>query len=92
MDEIIRIKAGTLSDIEEEIYNNSNGAVIKTIMLYNNNESEKEVTLNIDSVTFSILLQPKETRIITNSIKVNLLKAKGQGFNIHITGIQLGGA
>ncbi|MDU4883000.1 hypothetical protein [uncultured Clostridium sp.] len=89
MDEIIRIKAGTLSDVEEQIYNDVNGAVIKTIILYNNNESKKEVTLNIDGVAFLISLEAKETRIINNSIKVNLLKVKGEGVNAHITAIQL---
>ena len=66
-----------------------NGAVIKTIILYNNNESKKEVTLNIDGVAFLISLEAKETRIINNSIKVNLLKVKGEGVNAHITAIQL---
>ncbi|MDU2489630.1 MAG: hypothetical protein E7D27_03415 [Clostridium celatum] len=89
MDEIIRIKAGSLSDAEEQIYNNVNGAVIKTIILYNNNESKKEVTLNIDGVAFLISLESKETRIINNSIKVNLLKVKGEGVNAHITAVQL---
>lgn len=89
MDEIIRIKAGTLSDVEEQIYNNVNGAVIKTVILYNNNEGKKEVTLNIDGVAFLISLESKETRIINNSIKVNLLKVKGEGVNAHITAIQL---
>lgn len=89
MDEIIRIKAGTLSDAEEQIYNDVNGAVIKTIILYNNNDSKKEVTLNIDGVAFLISLESKETRIINNSIKVNLLKVKGEGVNVHITAIQL---
>ncbi|ATD55404.1 hypothetical protein [Clostridium chauvoei] len=91
MDEIIRIKAGILSDIESEIYNNINGAVVKTIILHNSNDIKKEVMLNIDGVAFFVILEQKETRIINNTIMINSLKAIGEGINIHITGIQLGG-
>ena len=85
-----RIAAKTLTDTEESLYNNSaGGAIIKTILLYNSNATEKEVTLNIDGVTFLFKLSTKESKILNSPLVVNSFKAKGAGINIHISGIQL---
>lgn len=92
MEEIKRIAATTLTDTESELYKNSNGAIVKTILLYNSNSSEKEVTLSLDGVTFLFNLNANELKIIDTPIMTNLIKGKGQGVNIHISGIQLGGA
>lgn len=85
----IRIAAKTLTDSEESLYNNSNGAIVKTILLYNSNSENKEVTLNFDGVTFLFNINSKETRIINSPIITNSIKAIGEGINIHISGIQL---
>ena len=85
----IRIAAKTLTDSEESLYNNSNGAIVKTILLYNSNSENKEVTLNFDSVTFLFNINSKETRIINSPIITNSIKVIGEGINIHISGIQL---
>lgn len=92
MEEIKRIAATTLTDNEAELYKSTNGAIVKTIALNNTTESNKEVTLKIDGVTFFIPLQAKETRFLNSIILVNNLKGSGNGVNIHVTGIQLGGA
>ena len=55
-----RIAAKTLTDTEESLYTNSAGAIVKTILLHNSNATEKEVTLNIDGVTFLFKLSIKE--------------------------------
>ena len=85
----IRIAAKTLTDSEESLYNNSNGAIVKTILLHNSNSENKEVTLNFDGVTFLFNINSKETRIINSPIITNSIKAIGEGINIHISGIQL---
>ena len=85
----IRIAAKTLVDTEESLYNNSNGAIVKTILLHNSNPENKEVTLNFDGVTFLFNINSKETRIINSPIITNSIKAIGEGINIHISGIQL---
>ena len=85
----IRIAAKTLVDTEESLYNNSNGAIVKTILLHNSNSENKEVTLNFDGVTFLFNINSKETRIINSPIITNSIKAIGEGINIHISGIQL---
>lgn len=85
----IRIAAKTLGDTEESLYNNSNGAIVKTILLHNSNSENKEVTLNFDGVTFLFNINSKETRIINSPIITNSIKAIGEGINIHISGIQL---
>lgn len=85
----IRIAAKTLTDSEESLYNNSNGAIVKTILLHNSNSENKEVTLNFDSVTFLFNINSKETRIINSPIITNSIKVIGEGINIHISGIQL---
>lgn len=84
-----RIVAKTLTDTEESLYTNSAGAIVKTILLHNSNATEKEVTLNIDGVTFLFRLSTKETKILNSPLVVNSFKAKGAGINIHISGIQL---
>ena len=92
MEEFARLAAGSLTvDGEVEIYSNTNGAIVKTIMLYNSNTEVKEITLNLDGVIFSFSLNCKETKIISESIVTNLIKVTGNGINIHISGIQLGG-
>ncbi|WP_404988439.1 hypothetical protein [Clostridium culturomicium] len=84
-----RLAAKTLGTAEETLYTNPVGAVIKTIMMYNSADTEKEVTLKLDSVTFSFKLIGKETRIIDAVIVTNSIKAIGEGVNIHISAIQL---
>lgn len=87
-----RLAAKTLTASEESLYNNSAGAIIKTVLLHNSNSESKEVTLNFDSVAFSFTLNSKETKIINSPVVTNTIKATGAGVNIHISGIQLGGA
>ena len=87
-----RLAAKTLTDSEESLYNNSAGAIVKTILLHNSNSESKEVTLNFDSVAFLFTLNSKETKIINSPLVTNSIKATGSGVNIHISGIQLGGA
>lgn len=92
MEEIKRIAATTLTDTESELYKNSTGAIVKTILLYNSNSLEKEVTLSLDGVAFLFALKSKETKIISSPLVTNSIKGSGAGVNIHISGIQLGGA
>lgn len=87
--EEIRIAAKTLTDNEESLYNSSDGAIVKTILLYNPNDSQKEVTLKLDSVAFLFTLNSKETKILSTPIVTNSIVAKGATVNIHISGIQL---
>lgn len=90
MEEFARLVAGSITvDEEVEVYSNANGAIVKTIMLYNSNADAKEITLNLDSVIFSFNLNSKETKIISESIVTNLIKVTGNGINIHISAIQL---
>lgn len=87
--EEIRITAKTLTDNEESLYNSSAGAIVKTILLYNPNDSQKEVTLKLDGVAFLFALNSKETKILSTPIVTNSIVAKGAVVNIHISGIQL---
>ena len=91
MDEITRLIATTLTDTETSLYTDINGAVVKTIMMHNSNTTSKDVTLKLDSVTFLFTLNAKEIKIIDTPIFTNDIKANGNGVNIHISGIQLGG-
>lgn len=85
----IRIAAKALTDSEESLYNNSTGAIVKTILLHNSNSEAKEVTLKLDSVAFLFTLNSKETKIISSPLVTNSIKGSGAGVNIHISGIQL---
>ena len=84
-----RLAAKTLTDNEDSLYNNSAGAIVKTILLHNSNNEEKEVTLKLDGVAFLFTLNSKETRILSTPIVANSIKGSGAGVNIHISGIQL---
>ena len=89
MEEFIILANKTLSAQEENLYSNSKGAIVKTILLHNSNSEEKEVTLKLDSVTFLFTLNSKETKILSTPIVTNSIVAKGSAINIHISGIQL---
>ena len=84
-----RLAAKILTDNEESLYNNSAGAIVKTILLHNSNNEQKEVALKLDGVAFLFTLNSKETKILSTPIVTNSIVAKGAAINIHISGIQL---
>ena len=87
MEEFIILANKKLSVQEENIYSNSKGAIIKTIMLHNTS-AKSEATLKFDSVAFKFVLEADETKILDNIIFTKKLDAKGSGINIHITALQ----
>lgn len=93
MDEIKRLYAGTVTNTEQTVLDLTNGAVLKTILICNNTETEQTVTINIDSSVFFFAIGAKKTLIIDNAIVCNILKLKASAeLNVHVSGIQLGGA
>ena len=93
MDEIKRLYVGQVTNVENTIFDWTNGAVLKTILLYNNSTSQETVSLNIDGTVFCFDVASKKTVILNDSIVCNILKAATtSAVNIHISGIQLGGA
>ena len=52
MEEYKRIAAVALNDTETTLYTNSNGAIVKTILMCNTAAEEVDVTLSLDSVQF----------------------------------------
>lgn len=89
MEDYKRIAVTTLTDTETTLYTDTKGSIIKTILMHNTTSEEVEVTLSIDSVIFIFKIAAKETIIVDKIILTNILKAKGNGVNIHISGIQL---
>lgn len=89
MEDYKRIAATTLTGTEASLYTNTEGAIVKTILMHNTNTEEIEITLSFDGVIFIFKLGPKETLILDKAILTNSIKAKGNGINIHISGIQL---
>ena len=93
MDEIKRLYAGTITDTEQTVLDLTNGVVLKTILICNNTETEQTIEINIDSSVFFFAIEAKKTLIIDNAIVCNILKLKASAeLDIHISGIQLGGA
>ena len=93
MDEIKRLYAGTISDTEQTVLDLTNGVVLKTILICNNTETEQTIEINIDSSVFLFNIEAKKTLIIDNAIVCNILKLKASAeLDVHISGIQLGGA
>ena len=89
MEEFAIIANQTLTNEEEVIYSNSRGAVVKTILLFNSNNSETKATLTFDGVAFNYALPTDDVYIINSPIMTKEIKAVGEGVNIHITGLQL---
>lgn len=94
LDEIKRLYVGQVTNTESTIFDLTNGAVLKTIVLYNDNATKETVSLNIDGTVFCFDVETKTTLIIDKAIVCNILKAKTntEDISIHISGIQLGGA
>ena len=93
MDEIKRLYVGTISTEETNVLDLTNGAVLKTILICNASETEQTIEINVDSYVFLFTIEAKETLIIDNAIVCNILKLKASAeLNVHISGIQLGGA
>lgn len=89
MEDIKRFAAVKLTATSTSLYNNSTGAIIKTIALNNTTTQDIEATLNIDGVAFIIPVKTKETKFLNSTMVVNSLSASGEGVNIHVSGIQL---
>ena len=93
MDEIKRLYAGTVTNTEQTVLDLTNGAVLKTILICNASETEQTIEINVDSSVFLFTIEAKKTLIIDNAIVCNILKLKASAeLNVHISGIQLGGA
>ena len=86
MEEFTIIANQTLTTQEEVIYLNSNGAVVKTILL--SAPTQTEVILEFDGTPFSFLIE-KGTTVISTPILTKEIKAVGDGTKLHITGLQL---
>ena len=89
MEDFAIIANQTLTKEEEIVYSNNKGAVIKTILLFSQNENTKEATLIFDGVAFKYLLTPGDTNVINSPIMTKEVRAMGEGVNVHITGLQL---
>ena len=93
MDEIKRLFAGTVTNTEQTVLDLTNGAVLKTILICNASETEQTIEINVDSSVFLFNIEAKKTLIIDNAIVCNILKLKASAeLDVHISGIQLGGA
>ena len=93
MDEIKRLYAGTITNTEQTVLDLTNGAVLKTILICNNSETEQTIEINVDSSVFLFNIEAKKTLIIDNAIVCNILKLQASAtLSVHISGIQLGGA
>lgn len=93
MDEIKRLFAGTVTNTEQTALDMTNGAVLKTILICNNSETEQTIDISIDSSVFLFNIEAKKTLILDKAIVCNILKLKASAeLDIHISGIQLGGA
>ncbi len=82
-----KIIATTLTDTERTIYANSNGMIIKSILLQAT-ATNKQATLKFDGVAFNFNLN-EDTTIISTPIMTKNIKASGTGINLHITALQL---
>lgn len=88
MDEIKKLYGGTLTDTETEIY--SGNAIIKSIVLCNPTTTNVDITLKLDDVIiFSNLeIAAGDTKIFDNVLVTSSIKAKGDGLNAYISGIE----
>lgn len=91
MDQVIKLASKTLTDTFEVLYNKpSKPFIIKTVLLYNANTEAGYAVLNLDGMDFKFPVTADETKIINIPIVSNVIQAKGNKINIHISGIQIG--
>lgn len=88
MEEYITVAATNLTATENNLYTDSKGAIIKTILLNNTNQTTTAATLTFDGVAFNFKLEPGST-VIGGPILTKKLSGVGHGVNIHVTGLQL---
>lgn len=80
----------SLTTNEETIYSNSNGLLIKSILLNNTTATDAEVSLNLDGVVFKFTIKSKDQYILSTPILTKVFKSTSiVGVNIHITGLEL---
>lgn len=90
MEDISKLVSTTLTALEAVLYNNTAGAIVRTVVLYNANATAKEVTIKLDNlIIYKLNLAAEETKAIADVVVTNNIKAVGEGVNIHISGIQL---
>ena len=103
-DVIKRINVGTLTDTETTLFDYTNGAVVKTIILGNKTKIEQILSLDIDGAVFLYKIPTESTITITDYFICNILKAKliteeqvdeesnpiTNAISFHVSGIQLG--
>lgn len=82
-----KLIVATLNDTEQTIYTNSNGMIIKSILLQATT-TNKQATLIVDGVAFNFNLN-EDTTIISTPIMTKNIKGSGSGINVHITALQL---
>ena len=92
MEDYKLISAKVITKSEQTLYSSSLGAIVKTILLYNSKEEESKATLIFDSVAFKFKIAAGETKILNSPVSTKNIKASGEGINIHITGLEIGGA
>ncbi|WLF70490.1 hypothetical protein Q6375_05740 [Clostridium septicum] len=92
MEDYKLVAAKVLTTSEQTLYSSSLGAIVKTILLYNSKEEESKATLTFDSVAFKFKIAAGESKILNSPILTKNIKASGEGINIHITGLEIGGA
>ncbi len=88
MEEYITVAATNLTTTEKNLYTDSKGAIVKTILLNNTNQTITEATLTFDGVAFNFKLD-LGTTVIEGPILTKNLSGLGDGVNVHITGLQL---
>lgn len=88
MEEYKIIKATSLTDVEQTLYSNTSGAVVKTIVLQSTNPTTTKATLSFDGVAFNFELGSDVTKF-EGPVMTKAIKGSGNGVNVHITGLQL---
>ena len=86
MEEFVIVANRVLTNEDQVVYSNSNGVIVKTILL--SAPTQKEATLVFDGVPFSFLVE-KETVVISTPILTREIKASGDSVKLHVTGLQL---
>lgn len=91
MEDYKLIAAKALTSTEQNLYSSTMGTIIKTILLYNSMEIQSSATLTLDGVAFKFNLIAGETKVLGSPILAKSIKASGEGINVHISGLEIGG-
>ena len=87
MEDFSVIYTGTLTAQDSTLFDNTNGCIVKNLMVYNTKGQVSQLKLVFDDVEFLLELKQNEFKKIEILPFTKKIVASGDGINIHVSGL-----